>query len=95
MSIYNDLSAAAEGGIKRTAADFFERAKLKFIERQINRTPKTELERNVRSAFIDTPTGRANAVDYRNAQIKKYLSNPIFWIASGVILIALMSMLRK
>ena len=88
MTIFDDLKSAAGSGLQRTAEDFYARAKLKFYERLGQRKPKTDLEKNFTAAFIDTPTGRASVQEYRDAQIKKYLSDP-FVLGIGALLLFL------
>lgn len=95
MTIYDDLKAAAGTGLQRTADDFYARARLKFYERLGQRKPKSELERNVTAAYIDTPTGRASIKEYQDAQIKKYLSDPLVWVIGALLLFLIVGTLRR
>ena len=95
MSIYDDLKAAAGSGLQRTALDFYDRAQQKFIERLANRKPKTLLEKNVGEAFLDTPTGRATADEYRRAQINKYLRDPFVWLIAGFLILVISLNFRR
>lgn len=96
MTVYSDLESSIGRGISRTAEDFFNKAKEKFLIRVGNRKPKTALEKNIGDEYANTESGRIAREEYVTARLRAIFSNDRnVFIAIGVLFIIALLILRR
>lgn len=96
MTVYSDLENSIGVGFKRTAEEYFNTAKDRFLLRLGDRKPKTPLERNIGEAYANTESGRAARDDYISARLRAVFSNEMnVYLIVGVLFIFALLILRR